>query len=94
MKTTTIIACTDCYTYATGDTSSFDYYYDEEEAENIINHIEEYTTELCDEYGYMTIGDSLGFSPSACRCCGSSLAGDRHELIFIDNNQTKEHPTQ
>ena len=86
MTITTIKACGDCFTYASGDLSSFDYYYSEEEAEKRIERIEERTTELCEEHGYMTQGDSLGFSNSSCRCCGSSLAGNRHELIFINNN--------
>lgn len=87
---TTIEACADCFIYASGDLSSFDYYYNEEEAEKRIARIEECTAELCNEHGYMTTGDTLGFSNSSCRCCGSSLAGDRHELIFINNNSTGE----
>ena len=86
MTITTIKACGDCFTYASGDLSSFDYYYSEEEAEKTIAHIEECTTELCEEHGYMTTGDSLGFSNSRCECCHDHLAGDRHDLIFINNN--------
>lgn len=26
--------------------------------------------------------EELGFSWSACECCGSSLGGDRHELAY------------
>jgi len=88
MTITTIEACSDCFTYASGDLSSFDYYYSEEEAEKLISHIEERTTELCEELGYMTTGDSRGFSNSRCECCNSHLAGDRHELIFINDNDT------
>jgi|3_EtaG_2_1085321.scaffolds.fasta_scaffold18850_4 hypothetical protein len=87
ITTLTIEACSDCYTYASGDLSSFDYYYDKEESERLIGHIEERTTELCNEHGYMTQGDSLGFSNSSCECCNSHLAGDRHELVFISESQ-------
>mgnify|MGYP003132199530 CR=1 FL=1 len=87
MTTLTIEACSDCYIYASGDLSSFDYYYSEEEAEKRIAHIEECTTELCEEHGYMTTGESLGFSNWSCECCHSHLAGDRHELVFISESQ-------
>ena len=91
----TISACIDCYTYTSGDITSFDYHYTEKESDSILLHIEECIKDLCQEHGFIISGNDLGFSYSSCECCGSPLGGDRHELIFINNNNTTQHtPTE
>ena len=89
IKQTTIPVCGDCHTYSTGDLSSFDYYYTEEESEQRIADIEKSMDELLEEHpnSWITAGDKIDdFSIHSCRCCGSQLHGERYELLITTNN--------
>ena len=89
IQQTTIPVCGDCYTHSTGDLSSFDYYYSEEDSEQRIADIEKSINELLEEHphSWITPGEKIDdFSRQSCRCCGSHLAGERFELLVTTNN--------
>lgn len=84
------IVCVDCYQFAvTGDATSLDYHYGEEEAQDRLNGIEEglarltfnaneRAVNLVADHGYME-----DFSTRQCECCGEKLAGQRYKLLAL-----------
>jgi len=82
---TIINVCTECSTVVAGDTTSFDLWYDTpEQAAERLDIIQKSINFLSDLYGYAhNNGTTDEFSNQPCECCGSHLAGERHEIVLI-----------
>jgi len=86
----TLSFCVDCHQYhATGDGTFFDYHYNnggpagEQAAEDRLNEVVDGFRAIQDRtkcLGIFQDADTAPdeFSRSACDCCGSALAGERH----------------
>ena len=81
------MVCQDCFLIiATGDATSLDYHYSEDEADQRLADIEAGIDALVDGHDWIGPGDSeaaIEFSRSACDCCDETLAGSRHEVIVL-----------
>lgn len=82
--TDTVEVCEDCYLLeGTGDATFLDAHYDPGEADNRWDEISEGLAELRRE-GHIHMGESMGFSMMSCDCCGSTLGGERFELLIFN----------
>jgi len=68
--------CVDCYTIqGTGDATGLDYTYGP----------------ASENGGHLTTGEDLDeFAKSPCECCGCILAGSRHTLLVIKEQNPKQ----
>ena len=76
--------CSDCFLpIANGDFTDLDYHYSTGEAKKRRREIIASMKELSAN-GYLTPGDdTIEFSCAICDCCGSRLAGKRHQVLSI-----------
>ena len=96
--------CGDCVqAIANDDYTALDYYYSEEEANERMEAIQKGIRSLSGSMGdfhqdntgqvvtssILVVGNEAGFSRSSCSCCGTDLAGDRHESAVIVNSIKK-----
>ena len=97
---TFINVCIECSTVIAGDNTAFDLWYDTpEQAAKQIDIIQKSINFLSDLYGdafYQKRTDE--FSNSSCECCGTYLAGERHEIVFvqleIDEESSEEESSE
>lgn len=79
METIHFLVCYDCFLVVCLDNR-------DNMSDERIEAVELGISDLSAEYGYLFCGDAeneLEFSCSPCECCGSNLAGTRHELISL-----------
>tara|TARA_R100000808_G_scaffold2788_1_gene10457 strand:+ start:138 stop:419 length:282 start_codon:yes stop_codon:yes gene_type:complete len=83
--------CVDCYTIqGTGDATGLDYTYGPA-SEKRLQAIENGFKELTKNGGHLTTGEDLDeFAKSPCECCGCILAGSRHTLLVIKEQNPKQ----
>ena len=96
--------CGDCVqAIANDDYTALDYYYGEG-ADLRMEEIQKGIRSLSGSMGdfhqdntgqvvtssILVVGNEAGFSRSSCSCCGTDLAGDRHESAVIVNSIKKE----
>lgn len=88
-----LMVCADCYTLiGTGDSSSFDYDYDPDDAETRLKECSEGIAAACGcraghPRAVLYAGDAekdKEFSRERCDCCGTRLAGSRHHCIVLE----------
>ena len=91
METHKFWACCDCHGILEFGSEHFDvitFYQGEEEGTARIDRINKCIDEICDgdpdfKLHFLTTGDEkIDFSWSKCEICGSTLGGERYEVIF------------
>lgn len=79
--------CSDCFTViGTGDYTSFDYYYSDQESAERIANIDASIGAIQADTGYIYPGDSEhdeSFGIFRCPCCGDDDAGARHHCVIL-----------
>lgn len=87
MTVRTLSFCGDCFTVEmSGDTTFLDYRYTEDEALEFIDRFERGMVKFMVKYpclSFVDTGRVKEFSDSTCDCCGTKIAGDRHEVELV-----------
>ena len=85
MDTTTIFVCDDCYMpIVNDDFTGLDFAHDSLEAEELAQDIRNGIAQLTNDIGQLSSGNyHEEFATEPCPCCGTRLAGARHEIIGI-----------
>ena len=84
-----ISVCTDCImAIANDDYTGLDYYYDEA-AERRMQNIKEGIASFLPNY-LVAGDDSDEFSRYDCDCCGEGLAGARHQVFVLGNEEEND----
>lgn len=85
-ETTDYIVCTECFlvTFAS-DVTFLDYSYDEPEATERLIQIANGQEDLVEGEGHFAYvsDEEAWFSHGSCECCGSTLAGDRRTMRWV-----------
>lgn len=87
-----IMVCNDCFQpIVNGDFSALDYWYRPKQARERMEAVKDGMNKLTANGEHLALGDKrVEFAKSPCECCGSTLHGERHEIIVLQSSTIKD----